>query len=140
MSDDIQKSVRDRISKTSQVTDICKAQIYDDVLPQQVNPPAVAVFVEESTCYEDINGSNRCFQAQVVVLAWGTDRAQANSLAKAIRDYALPADLRGQIEGMDWTEVSLAAGPVALVDGPQDGSDKWRRITKQVFTIWANAL
>lgn len=140
MSDDLGKSVRDRLLHTSQVTAICQAQIYADVLDQSAQPPAIAAWVDSTSPNEDLNSTDRLGPSQVVVLAWGKDRAQSTALAKAIRDYALPSTLRGSIEGMDWKDVSLTGGPAELVDVPKDGSDRWRRVVRQVFTIWAEAV
>lgn len=140
MSDDIGKSVRDKLKHTTQVTAYVGQRIYADVLEQATLLPAVVVFVPNSQCHEDINTSNRCLEATVEVIAWGKDRDQVNAIAKAIRDYALPADARGSIEGMDWTDCSLVAGPAEMVDPPDDGSDRWRKITKQTFVIWAAAV
>jgi hypothetical protein len=139
MSDDIGKSVRERLYATSEVTAICKSQIYADVLEQNAQPPAVVVFVESNLAHEDLSGTNRCFQAQIQVFAYGKDRDQANLLAKAIRDSALPANLQGIYNGMDYKDVSLTFGPSEMVDQPVAGGWEWRKITKQTFTIWANA-
>ena len=142
MSDDVGKSVRDRLLSTKPVTDYCGARIYPDVLEQGAidKGPCVAVFVSATLAHEDIDNDNRCFQSTVDVIAWGRNRDEVNALAKAIRDSALPADLRGSVEGMDWMECSLIAGPIELVDPPTDGSDRWRKITKQTFSIWAHAV
>lgn len=140
MSDDINKSVRDRLAATSEVTAIVKTRIYADVVDQGSPMPALAVQVPVNQAHEDIGGSNRIFQSQVVVLAYADVRSDANALAKVVRDNALAADLRGRIEGMEWQEVSLTSGPNEAVEQPQDGSDKWRRITQQTFTIWNNPV
>lgn len=136
MSDDIGLSVRTRLEKTAQVTNICGRQIFADALEQGVLPPAVIVQVPGALPHEDLSGSNRIFQSTINVLAYGKDRTQANSLAKAVRDYALAADLRGRVEGMEWQEVSLVAGPNEMMDQPIDGSDQYRKLTFQQFTIW----
>lgn len=139
MSDDIGKSVREHLYDTAEVTKICRAQIYADVLEQNAPIPAVVVFVESNLAHEDINGTNRCFQAQVQVFAYGKDRDEANLLAKQIRDYALPANLQGIYRGMDYKDVSLTFGPAEMVDQPVAGGSEWRKITKQTFSIWANS-
>ena len=140
MSDDIGQSVRERLEATSQVTNICGRNIFADALEQDCELPAVVVQVPQAFVYEDINGSNRIFQSHINVLAYGKDRPQANLLAKVIRDNALAADLRGRINGMDWQEVSLVAGPNELMDQPVDGSDRYRKLTLQQFTIWNNPV
>lgn len=140
MSDDIGQSVRDRCGATSQVTNICGRQIFADALEQESSLPALVVQVPQSIAHEDLSGSNRIFQSQINVLAYGKDRTQANALAKAVRDNALAADLRGRVEGMDWQEVSLIAGPNELMDQPVDGSDRYRKLTLQQFTIWNNPV
>lgn len=140
MSDDIGLSVRNRLEKTSQVTDICGRQIFADALEQGIQPPAVVVQAPAALAHEDLNSSNRIFQSTITVLAYGKDRTEANSLAKAIRNYALPADLRGRVEGMDWQEVSMVAGPNELMDQPVDGSDQYRKLTFQQFIIWNNPV
>lgn len=142
MIDDIGQSVRDRLAATAEVMAIVRSpdKIFSDVLAQGVTLPAIVVFVPGRTTFEDLNSDNRCGPAQVEVLAYGCDRKEANSLAKAIRDYALPANLQGQYHGMDWREVSLVAGPAEVVDQPIAGSDRWRKITQQTFSIWAHAL
>jgi len=139
MSDDLGKSVSDRLLHTSQVTAIAQAQIYRGVFPQGLLPPAVAVAVIASSPNEDLNSTDRLGGQQVAVLAWGKDPAQSASLAKVIRDYALPANLRGLVEGMDWKECTLSEGASEVVDNPVEGSDNWRRYVRQVFTIWAEA-
>lgn len=136
MSDDIGKSVRDRLEATSQVTNICGRNILADALEQDTVLPALVVQVPQNQAHEDINGSNRIFQTLINVLAYGRDRTEANALAKVVRDSALAADLRGRINGMDWQEVSLTAGPNELMDQPIDGSDRYRKLTMQQFTIW----
>lgn len=140
MSDDIGKSVRDRLAATTQVTDIVGSRIYADVREQGASLPQVVVYVLSSTAYEDLNSSNRMLQATIRVAAYGKIREQANALAKAIRDNALAADLSGSIEGMDWKECSLVGGPAELVEPPQDGSDTYTRVTDQQFSIWASPL
>lgn len=142
MSDDIGQSVRDRLANTTQVMAIVKEpdKILADAMPATFQPPGVLVFVTGVTTYEDINSSSRCGPAQVEVFAYGRDRQESNALAKAIRDSALAADLSGQIHGMDWREVSLVAGPSEVIDRPTEGSDQWRRITQQTFSIWANPI
>lgn len=136
MSDDIGKSVRDRMEATAQVTNISGRSIFADALEQDTPPPALVVQVPQNIAHEDINGSNRIFQSLINVLAYGRDRTEANALAKAVRDHALAADLRGRIHGMEWQEVSLTAGPNELMDQPVDGSDRYRKLTMQQFTIW----
>lgn len=142
MSDDIGQAVRERIAATAQVTQILPKvdNIVADVLPATADMPAVLVFVAGRTTYEDLNSANRCGTATVEVFAYGRDRAEANKLAKAIRDHALPADMQGSFHGMDWREVSLVAGPAELNEQPRDGSDQWRKLTQQTFSIWANPL
>lgn len=140
MSDDIGKSVRDRIANTAEVNRIIGARVYADVLQQGTDKevlPAVVVAVTASNCEEDLNTSNRVFQSTLNVLTFAVDRTTANLVAKNIRDYALAADLRGDVEGMTYLDVSLSSGPSELVDPPMAGGDNWRRITQQTFTIWA---
>lgn len=141
MSDDIGQSVRDRLAATTQVTAICKRDnIFADVRKAKCEYPAVVVFVPSVTVYEELNSSNRCSAATVEVFAYAKERKEANALAKAIRDSALAANLRGTVEGMDWQEVSLVAGPGEGVIEPQDGSDEWLRVTQQTFVIWATPI
>lgn len=140
MSDDVGKSARDRMLHTAQVKAIVGARVFADVLDQNATLPAIVAFVKASDPHQDLNGPDRCGPATIEVFAYGTDRAQANALAKAIRTYALAADLQGSIEGMDWRECSLISGPSEVVDQPIAGSDAWRKITQQTFSIWANAL
>lgn len=140
MSDDVGKSVRYRLAATAEVKAICGTAIYADALEQGITPPAVIVEVPDQDCHEDLNGSNRIFAAQVVVTAFGRTRDEANLLAKQIRTYALPPDLRATSEGMDLFDVSLVAGPKEMAAEPLAGATKWLRMTRQTFTIWANAL
>jgi hypothetical protein len=141
VSDDIGHSVRERIAATTQVQALCSVDcIFADVLPGKPTFPAVVVFVSGHEKSEDLNSSVRSGPALVEVFAYGRDRAEANALAKAIRDHALPADLQGEYHGMDFREVSLVGGPAEVVDQPQDASDQWRRVTQQTFSIWAHAL
>lgn len=138
MSDDLlSKAVRDRFAHTQQVTALVGSQIYPDVLQQGSPLPAVVVFITASNCEEDLNNSDRLFHPSVNTLVFANDRAAANSVQKAIRDYALPADMQGLYEGMWFKEVTLSNGPIELVDYPRDGSDAWRKVTQQTFTIWA---
>lgn len=136
MSDDIGQSVRDRLAATAEVKRIVASRIHADVLAKGEPMPAIVVFVPGNTPHEDLGGSNRVHQSTITVLAYGETRKEANALAKAIRDNALAADLRGRVEGMEWQEVSLIDGPVELNEAPQDASDKWRRLTSQTFVIW----
>jgi hypothetical protein len=138
MSADIGQSVIDRIAATSEVKAICHANIYADCLEQGIKPPAVLVEVTDSACEEDLNSDNRTLAANVVVTAFGRNRTEANQLAKAIRDYALPANLRGSVHGMDFMDVSLVSGPAAMAARPEDGGTQWLRMTRQTFTIWAS--
>jgi hypothetical protein len=136
MSDDIGQSVRDRLAATPQVTKLTGQNIYADVLEAGPVSPAVVVVVSASQAHEDLNTSNRVFQTTLDVFAYGRTRREANELGAAIRSYALAADLRGSVHGMEWREVSLVAGPAEVVDAPREGSDQWRRITHQTFVIW----
>jgi hypothetical protein len=138
MSDDLGASVRARLGKTSQVTKYVGSRIYEDVLEQGAAMPAIVVSVDAGSPEEDLSSDVRLFHPTVEILAFANDRSTANALAKTIRDSALAADLRGEIEGMVYLDVSLTSGPTSLVDQPTNGSDQWRRITKQVFTIWAS--
>lgn len=142
MSDDIGQSVRDRLANTTQVMAIVKDpdKILSDALPATFQPPGVLVYVTGVTTYEDLNSSIRCGPAQVEVFAYGRDRKESNELAKAIRDSALAADASGHIHGMDWREVSLMAGPSEVIDRPTEGSDQFRKLTQQTFSIWASPL
>lgn len=142
MSDDIGQAVRERLAATTEVTAICKpGRIFADVLEQGAkDEAAIVVFVTGKTTYEDLNTSDRCGPAVVQVIAYGRDRAEANRLAKVIRDIALPADLSGSLYGMDWREVSLVDGPSEVVDQPAEGAARWRKITQQTFSIWANPV
>ncbi len=143
MSDDLGKSVRDRIANTAEVKAIIGPRVYADVLQQGTDKevlPAVVVAITSNACEEDLNSSNRLFHPTVNVLAFAVDRPTANLIAKQIRDYALAADLRGTVEGMNWLECSMSSGPNELVDEPVAGRDSWRRITQQTFTIWASPI
>lgn len=140
MSADIGKSVRARIRSRSAVTAIVGDGIYADVLDQGRQPPAVVVQVTSNNPEEDLSGTNRIYPSTIVVLAYGRDRDEANLLAYQIRDDALPANLSGQIEGMEWDSVTMISGPTEVVEEPRDGSDQWRRITEQQFVIWNSAL
>ena len=143
MSDDISKSVRDRIAATAEVRSIVGPRIYADVLeagPDSKVLPAVVVFLGSSNCEEDLNTNNRVFASTINVWSFATDRTTANLIAKNIRNYALAADLRGTVEGMEYLDVSLTAGPSEAVDPPSQGSDQWRRVTQQTFTIWASPV
>lgn len=139
MSDDLGQSVRDRLVATAEVMNIVKEKdhIFADVLESGASLPAIVVNVKDSQAEEDLNTSNRLLHPTIDVLAYGRDRKEANALAKVIRDNALPADLRGIVEGMDFKEVTLVAGPKELMDRPLDGTDRWRKLTLQTFTIWA---
>ena len=134
---DVGKAVRYKLAATSEVTAICKNNIYADALEQGISPPAVIVEVPSANATEDLNDTNRFIASQVVVTAFGRTRDEANLLAKQIRDYALPANLRGSIEGVDFKEVSLTGGPAEMAAEPLAGSNKWLRMTRQTFTIWA---
>lgn len=143
MSDDLGKSVRDRLLHTDQVTAIVGPRIYADVLEQGPDDkilPAAVVFLGSTSPEEDLNSTNRLGGSQVNIWTFAVDRATANAAAKAIRDYALAADLRGEVEGMNFLDVSLGSGPIENVDRPLDGSDRWRKVTQQTFTIWASPL
>jgi hypothetical protein len=143
MSDDIGKSVRDRIAKTSQVKAIIGPRVYADVLEQGLDKdvlPAVVVFVGSNACEEDLSTDARLFHPTVNVWTFAVDRTTANLIAKNIRDYALAADLRGEVEGMNYLDVSLTAGPTEAVDAPPSGGNVWRRVTQQSFTIWATPI
>lgn len=143
MSDDIGQSVRDRLAATSAVTNLVGRNIFADVLPQGADLSkhgAIVVQVPEATPHEDLNDSNRIFQSNIVTLSYGRDRAEANAIAKAVRNDALAADLRGVIHGMTWQEVTMTDGPQELVEQPQDGSDSFRRLTKQDFVIWNSPI
>lgn len=140
MSSDIGESVRDRLRSRSAITNIVGANIFADVLDQGAQPPAIVVQVASNNAEHDLSGTDRIYQSTITVLAYGKDRPQANELAKQIRDDALPANLRGSVEGMEWQEVTLIAGPAEVVEEPRDGSDQWRRITSQEFVIWNSAV
>lgn len=143
MSDDIGKSVRDRIRKTAEVNALVGPRVYADALEQGPDAailPAVVVFVGGSQCEEDLNTSNRVFASNVNVWSFAVDRDTANAVAKKVRDYALAADLRGDVEGMTYLDVSLSNGPIEAVDAPVAGSNRWIRVTQQTFTIWAAPL
>lgn len=140
MSADVGQSVRYRIAATAEVTNVIGARVYADALDQGINPPSVIVEVPDATPYEDLNSSNRCFASTVVVTAFGRTRDEANSVAKLIRDYALPADLQGVVHGMDFRDVSLVSGPSEMALAPPDGSNTWTRMTRQTFSIWANPI
>jgi hypothetical protein len=140
MSDDLGKSVRDRLANTTSVKNYVGPRVYADVLqqgPDSAVLPAVVVFIGGNSAEEDLNSSNRLLASTVNVWTFAVDRATANAVAKAIRDDALAADLRGQVEGMNWLECTLANGPIEAVDQPPAGGDNWRRVTQQTFTIWA---
>lgn len=140
MSADIGKSVRDRIRSRTAVTNIVGANIFADVLDQGAKPPAVVVVVAGNSPEHDLAGTNRLFASQITVLSYGRHRDEANDIAKQVRDDALPANLRGSIEGMEWVEVTLMSGPEENVQAPQDASDNWIRITSQEFVIWNSAV
>lgn len=139
MSDDLGQSVRDRLAATAEVMHFLKEKdrVFADVLESGATLPAIVVNVKDTASEEDLNTSNRLLHPTIDVLAYGNSRSEANALAKAIRDSALPADLRGIVEGMDFKEVTLVAGPKELMDRPLDGTDRWRKLTLQTFTIWA---
>lgn len=140
MSEDISQSVRDRISHTDEVKKLVGPRVYADVLPQGPDDeilPAVVVFLGSSNCEEDLNSSNRIFSSTVNVWSFAVDRTTANAIGKQIRNYALASDLRGEIEGMNFLDVSLSSGPSEAVDQPPTGGNNWRRVTQQTFTIWA---
>lgn len=137
---DIGKSVRYRLAATAEVTAICKSNIYADALEQGILPPMVLVEVPGQTAHEDLTGSNRVFAAQVIVTAFGRTRDETNLLAKQIRDYALPANLRATSEGMDLFDVALTDGPKEMAAEPLAGGQKWHRMTRQTFTIWASPV
>ena len=140
MSADIGQSVRNRIRKRSAVSNIVGDGVFADVLDQGKPIPAIVVQVVANAPEEDLSGTNRIYPSTVVVLAYGRDRDEANELAKQVRDDALPANLSGQIEGMEWDSVTMVSGPTEVVEEPRDGSDQWRRITEQQFIIWNSAL
>lgn len=143
MSDDLGKSVRDRLAHTAEVTKIVGPRIYADVLDQGPDDkvlPAIVVFLGSNGCEDTLNDAERLFHPQVNVWTFAVDRATANAAAKAVRDYALASDLRGSIEGMNWLECSQSAGPTEAVDAPPAGGNSWRKVTQQTFTIWASPL
>lgn len=143
MSADIGASVRARLAHTNEVTTYIGSRIYADVLEQGSDSqvlPAVVVYVGGTNTEEDLNSSNRFQASSVNVWSFAADRTTANAIARAVRDYALAADLRGEVEGMNYLEVTLSNGPIEAVDVPRDGSDRWRRVTQQTFTIWATPL
>ena len=141
MSDDLGKSVRDKIAATASVKAIAGPRIFADFLPQKPDSevlPAVVVFVGSMNTEEDLSTTARVGAGTVNVWTFANDRTTANLLAKAIRDDALAADLRGSVYGMDFLDVSLSAGPSEAVDPPNSGGNTWRRVTQQTFTIWAS--
>ena len=140
MSADIGKSVRDRLRSRAAVTKIVGANIFADVLDQGAKPPAIVVTVTGNSPEEDLSGTNRIFPSTIQVLAYGRNRDEANEIALQIRDDALPPNLFGRVEGMEWQEVTMESGPEEVVQQPQDGSDDWIRITSQVFVIWNAAV
>lgn len=145
MSDDIGQAVRDRLAATTEITNVCKpgrifADVFEQQSPGEENEPAIVVIVPGKTTHEELNSAERCGGYTVQIFAYGKDRAQANSLAKIIRNTALPATLEGLLHGMDWREVSLVDGPSELTEQPSDGSGRWRRLTQQTFSIWANPV
>lgn len=140
MSADIGKSVRARIRSRNAVTNIVGDNIFADVLDQGAQVPAVIVQVASNSPEHDLTGTNRLYASTVTVLAYGRHRDEANELAKQIRDDALPADLSGRVEGMEWQEVTLLSGPTEVVQEPQNASDNWIRITSQEFVIWNAAV
>ena len=140
MSADIGKSVRTRLSKRSAVTNICGDSIFAGVRDQGSKLPALVVQVTGNTPEQDLSGTNRIYPSIVTVLAYADDRDKANELALQVRDDALPPDLYGRVEGMEWQEVTLQSGPVEIEQEPEDGSDIWIRITSQEFVIWNAAV
>lgn len=140
MSADIGKSVRDRLRSRGAVTNLCGDRIFSGVRDQGTAMPALAVQVVSNSAEHDLTGTNRIYPSVIRVLAYAADRDKANDLAKQVRDDALPADLRGRIEGMDWQEVTLVDGPTEIEQEPDDGSDVWIRITAQDFSIWNSAV
>lgn len=136
MSADINKSVRGRLRSRTAVTNICGSRIFAGVRDQGKSLPAVVVQVTGNSPEEDLDGTNRIYQSTVTILAYADDRDEANELAKQIRDDALPPNLYGSVEGMQWQEVTLQSGPNEIEVEPEDGSDNWIRITEQQFVIW----
>lgn len=136
MSDDLGQSVRDRLAKTESIANLVRARIYADILEEGAILPAIVVQVPTGNVVEYLNSADRSRQGLVTIQTYGSDRKEANALAKLVRDEALPANLRGQIEGIDIGEVSLVGYPAELVDEPSPGSARWRRLTQQQFAIW----
>ncbi len=143
MSDDLGKSVRDRIAHTTEVNAIIGPRVYADVLEQGLDSavlPAVVVFLGSNTCEEDLSTDARLFHPTVNVWTFAVDRNTANLIARNILNYALAADLRGEVEGMNYLDVSLTAGPTEAVDAPPAGGNVWRRVTQLSFDIWATPI
>jgi hypothetical protein len=140
MSSDISKSVRDRIRSRPAVTNLIGDRIFAGVRDQGSGLPAVVVQVVGNSPEHDLTGTNRIYPSVVMVSALALDRDKANELAKQLRDDALPADLSGSVEGMQWNEVTLDSGPTEIDVEPQDGSDTWIRVTEQTFVIWNAAV
>ena len=136
MSADIGQAVRDRFAHTASIEALVGDRIFADVLMQGCELPALVVQVPDQSTVEFVNSATRYPRATVTIQAYGGDREQAGALAKLVRDEALPADLRGVVEGIAIGEVSLIGGPADLIDEPKDGSDKSRRLTQQTFSIW----
>lgn len=136
MSADVGQAVRDRLANTASIEALVATRIYADVLEQGATLPALVVQVPDGQPTEFLNSPTRYHRGTVTVQAYGPTRAEANALAKLVRDSALPADLRGSVEGVAIGEVSLVSGPAELVDEPKDGSDRFRRLTQQTFSIW----
>lgn len=139
MSHDIGKSVRDRLRSRSAVTNLVGNRIFAGVFDQNAKLPAIAVQVTGGTPEEDLSGTNRIFASNALILCKADDRDTANEVAYQVYSDALPPNLRGSIEGMEWTEVTLLSVS-EIEEEPQDGSDNWRRIASLEFVIWNSAV
>jgi len=107
------------------------------VLPQQATLPAFVVDVVTNNPFEHLGGSAMSV-ARVRVDAYGTTRANSNTLAETIRTKVMQSTLKGTLgttNSISVREITLTAGPYWERDRPMDGGDDWRQFLRTDYLV-----
>lgn len=122
----------------SPLTSVVGSRVYADVMPEDVEKPAILLYVTSENAEDCLGGFVGYEVARVRVEAYGNSRSMADGALEQARQslngytgVAVTLPIKG---------VSQATGKIDLVDKPNDGTDRWLFRTVQNFLVTYNSF
>ena len=120
------------------LTTLVESRVYADVMPEDVQKPAVLAYITSETAEDCLGGFVGFENARIRVEAYGLTRKSADIALEAARQSL--NGVIGTYAGIPIKGISQSTGKLNLVDIPNDGTDRWQFRSAQSFEISYNTF